>query len=474
MPISCPRIVIAGTNSGVGKTSVTLAVVSALRKRGLRVQTFKVGPDYLDPTYLSMASGRPCYNLDGWMTNEDYVKRLFVDKASQSDISVIEGVMGLFDGSDAVGPEGSTAEIASWLDAPVVLVVNVHGLARSIAALVHGFTTFDSKVKISGAIANHCGSERHGMYLSESLNAFGLPKLLASIPRGSLPGLPSRHLGLVSADVSILNRQVLDTLGEAMERYCSISDILEIAGSAPHLPLDSSNSQQRTPEKSVRLGVAKDSAFHFYYQDNLEALSAAGCELVEFSPLRDDSLPSGLDGVYFGGGYPEEHADELSKNMSMLNSVRQFASTNRPIYAECGGLMYLSKGIESIAGEKFELVGLLPTWTRMLPRLKSLGYVEVTFYKDSLFGPEGRQIRGHEFHYSELIGDPLGDNQWTTAYRLRRRPTAIENFEGFQRGNMLASYVHGHFASRPDSVSHFVSVCKNVKRQEKLYEQNSR
>ncbi len=463
MPISCPRIVIAGTNSGVGKTSITLALVSALRKRGLRVQTFKVGPDYLDPTYLSMASGRPCYNLDGWMTNQDYVKRLFIDKASQADISVIEGVMGLFDGSDSVGPQGSTAEIASWLDAPAILVVNVHGLARSIAALVHGFTTFEPKLRISGVIANHCGSERHGKYLSGSLNAYSLPKLLAPIPRGSLPGLPSRHLGLVSADVSILNRQVLDTLGETMERYCSMGDILEIAGSAPHLSRDSSSRQKETAEKSVRLGVAKDSAFHFYYPDNLEALSAAGCDLVEFSPLRDDSIPSSLDGIYFGGGYPEEHADELSKNMSMVNSVRQFASTNRPIYAECGGLMYLSKGIESTDGEKFELVGLLPSWTRMLPRLKFLGYVEVTLTKDSLFGPAGRQIRGHEFHYSELIGDPLGDNQWSAAYRLRRRPTSIENFEGFQRGNILASYIHGHFASRPDSVSHFVSVCKTVK-----------
>jgi len=467
LPAPCPRIVIAGTNSGVGKTSVTLALVSALRKRGLLVQTFKVGPDYLDPTYLSMASGRPCYNLDGWMTNKDYVKRLFVDKASQADISVIEGVMGLFDGSDAVGPEGSTAEIASWLGAPVILVVNVHGLARSIAALVQGFTTFDSKVKISGAIANHCGSERHGMWLSESLKAFGLPKLLASIPRGSLPGLPSRHLGLVSADVSILNHQVLDTLGEAMERRCSMGDILEIAGSAPHISQNSLSLQKQIVEKFVRLGVAKDSAFHFYYPDNLEALAAAGCDLVEFSPLKDKSLPGGLDGVYFGGGYPEECADELSKNMTMLNSIRRFADTDRPIYAECGGLMYLSKGIESIDGEKFELVGLLPTWTRMLPRLKSLGYVEVIFMKDSLFGAKGRQIRGHEFHYSELIGDPLQNSHWAWAYRVRRRPKEPEHFEGFQRGNILASYVHGHFASKPDSVSHFVSVCKNLKCQEK-------
>ena len=467
MPFECPRIVIAGTNSGVGKTSVTLALVSALRKRGLRVQTFKVGPDYLDPTYLSMASGRPCYNLDGWMTDQNYVKRLFVDKASRADISVIEGVMGLFDGSDAIGPEGSTAEIASWLDAPVILVVNVHGLARSIAALVHGFTTFEPKLKISGVIANHCGSERHGLYLSESLKAFGLPQLLASIPRGSLPSLPSRHLGLVSANVTILNRQVLETLGEAMEHYCSMDNILETADRASHLPQDSSNSQKKTPETSVRLGIAKDSAFHFYYPDNLEALSAAGCELIEFSPLKDESLPGGLDGVYFGGGYPEEHADELANNGTMIDSIRQFANSGRPVYGECGGLMYLSQGIEARNGEKFELVGLLPSWTRMLPRLKSLGYVEITLTKDSLFGCKGSQIRGHEFHYSELIEDPIQNNQWTTAYRLSRPLRGIHQFEGFQWGNLLVSYVHGHFASRSDSVTHFVRVCNNLKRQEK-------
>lgn len=466
MATPCPRVVIAGTNSGVGKTSVTLAVVSALRKRGLRVQAFKVGPDYLDPTYLSMASGRPCYNLDGWMTGKEYVTGLFAEKASQADIAVIEGVMGLFDGSDPVTSQGSTAEIAAWLDAPVILVVNVHGIARSIAAVVKGYASLEPSVKIAGVVANHCGTERHGAWLSESLGAFDLPGLVASLPRGVFPELPSRHLGLVSADARIVSDQVLDALSHAMERYGSMEQILEIAASAPALrdaqPLFSRHRKAAT----VRLGIALDEAFHFYYPDNLEALAAAGCELVQFSPCRDTSLPEGLHGIYLGGGYPEEFARELSENRTMVESIRRFAEAGKPLYAECGGLMYLSQGIESRSGERVRLVGLLPLWTRMLDRLKSLGYVEATLVNDSLFGKQGAQLRGHEFHYSELVGDPPQDSPWTAAYRIRHRRAQSDLTEGFQSGSVLASYVHAHFGSRPDAVEHFVAACREAANQD--------
>ncbi len=226
---------VAGTGSGVGKTSVTLALVTALRKRGLTVQTFKVGPDYLDPTYLSLASGRPCYNLDGWMTSREYVCDLFATRAAGADVAVIEGVMGLFDGSDPVSPEGSAAEIAAWLEAPVFLVVKVWGVARSVSALVKGYTEFEPQVKIAGVVANYCGSERHGSWLSESLSAFGLPPLVAALPRGSLPALPSRHLGLVTAHSGNLSDSTLFDLGEALEGFGSVEEILRIAQSAPDL-----------------------------------------------------------------------------------------------------------------------------------------------------------------------------------------------------------------------------------------------
>jgi len=453
---------VAGTHSGVGKTSVTLALVSALRRRGLRVQPFKVGPDYLDPTYLSVAAGRPCYNLDGWMTGKDYVRKVFAERAVAADISVIEGVMGLFDGSDPVGPEGSTAEIAAWLDAPVILVADVHGLSRSIAALVKGYATFDRSVRIAGVVANNCGTERHGVWLAESLDASDLPRLVAAIPRGAFPELPRRHLGLVTADAGILGESVLDALGEALERHGSVDEILHLARETSDISMGESPQTGTTSDRRTRLGIAHDAAFHFYYPDNLDALAAAGCELVPFSPVADPELPENLYALYLGGGYPEEHAEELSNNTSMIESVHCFAARGRPVYAECGGLMYLSQGVESREGKRFPMVGLLPSWTRMLGRIKSLGYVEVALAKDSLFGVEGSSLRGHEFHYSELVGDPTDTGEWTPVYRTRYRRRDEWNSEGFQSGNILASYVHMHFASKPGAVDHFLTVCRNA------------
>lgn len=452
----------AGTGSGVGKTSIALALVSALRRRGLAVQAFKVGPDYLDPTYLEIASGRPCYNLDGWMCGKEYVRRLFARKAAEADVSVIEGVMGLFDGSDPVAPDGSTAEIAAWLDAPVILVANVHGVARSVSAMVKGYAQFEPGVRVKGIVANQCGSERHGYWLGESLKGFGLPGLVASPPRGAFPELPSRHLGLVTADEFTLPRSVLDQLGDALERHGSVDDILAIARSAPDPPADVLEARSGPTEKKIRLGLAYDAAFHFYYEDNLDALQEHGCELVRFSPLEDEALPEGLHGLYIGGGYPEEHAEALSKNRGMSLSVKRFAESGRPVYGECGGLMYLSEGIESVSGERFTMVGLLPAWTRMLERLKSLGYVEVTFQEDSLFGDRGARLRGHEFHYSELTGDPTAGGLWKPVYSVKRMRSDGAGVEGFQRGRILVSYVHAHFGSRPKLVEHFVTTCAHA------------
>jgi cobyrinic acid a,c-diamide synthase len=463
---SCPRIVIAGVSSGVGKTSVTLALVSALKKRGLRVQTFKVGPDYLDPTYLRVASGRPCYNLDGWMAGTDYVAKLFSEKSAQADIAIVEGVMGLFDGSDPVGTDGSTAEIARVLNAPVILVVNVHGMSGSVAALVKGYAEFDSRVTVAGVVANRSGSERHGSWIAESLSANGLPPAVAAIPRGAFPELSSRHLGLVSADSRNLTDGILDALAEAMECHGSVDEILRLAGAESQSAYrvfgegwgEDLFAKRSSPIHGLSLGVAFDEAFHFYYPDNLEALESAGFELVYFSPLRDQCLPERLDALYIGGGYPETHAANLSANHAMLESVREFAESGKPLYAECGGLMYLAQGIELLDGERHEMVGLLPQWTRMLARLRTLGYVEVSFSEDSLFGKAGERLRGHEFHYSELVGDPACNGNWRHVYSLKRRRNAEVTPEGFQSGTILASYVHAHFASRPDAAKRFASI----------------
>lgn len=454
MTVSIPRIVIAGTHSGSGKTSVALALTASLRRKGIKVQTFKVGPDFLDPTYLTLASQRPCYNLDGWMTSKTYILELFQRATHDADIAVIEGVMGLFDGADPATPEGSTAEIACWLNAPVLLTVNVHGLARSLAALVQGYCRFDRKLNVAGIIANQGGSERHAEGLARSLASSSLPPILGFIPRGAFPVLPSRHLGLVSADQRNLSPAILDQMSFVFERHANLEGIMKEARRAPQLLYRKSRPLKSIAAGKVRMGWAYDKAFHFYYRDNLDALLNAGCEIVPFSPLQDH-LPEGLDGLYFGGGYPEEHAGDLAENRGLLEGIRRFALSGKVVYAECGGLMYLTRGIETGDGQRFSLVGLLPVRTRMLRSLRILGYREVRLLAGTLFGAPGTKLRGHEFHYSELVDDPCG-TVWQKAYELKGRHSETPGFEGYQSGNILASYIHLHWASRPDVVAAFL------------------
>jgi len=454
---SCPRIVIAGTQSGVGKTSVSLALVAALRRRGFRVQTFKVGPDFLDPSYLALASGRPCYNLDGWMTGKDYVHRLFARTTNDADIAVVEGVMGLFDGADPATLEGSTAEIARWLRAPVILIASAHGMGRSLAAVVKGYADFEPEVKVAGVIANQCGSERHAAWLSDSLRVSSLPPLVGAIPRNAFPELEGRHLGLVTAHSGNLSGVVLDAFANIFDLHGSVDDLFELAQGLPSL--ETPPPERPTPSKPIRIGIAFDAAFHFYYQDLFDEMELRGCELIRFSPMENNSLPERLDVLYIGGGYPEEHAEALSANLPMLTEIRQFAASGRPVYAECGGLIYLSRSLETLDGKQYPLAGLLPANTRMLNRKKSLGYVEVTLKEDSLWGVKGAIWRGHEFHYSELTEDPTVNPDWKTIYRARRPLSGIAADEGFQSGRVLASYIHLHLASRPEAVERFITRC---------------
>jgi len=505
---SCPTLVIAGTQSGSGKTSFTLALTRALTRRGVAVQTFKAGPDFLDPTYLALASGRPCYNLDGWMSGKGHVCALFERAATGADCALIEGVMGLYDGADAATDEGSSAEIARWLEAPILLVVNVHGMGRSVAALVKGFVEFAPDLCFAGVAANHCGSERHAAWLADSLRAAGLPPLAGAIPRGAFPGLASRHLGLVTADETLLPEAALDTLADALERYVPIETFFpDLTGGGIAFPVFSDaegrkgtaadalrKKADRRPRQEVlfpegsegkrdtspaacpafeardagagtgriRIGVARDSAFHFYYQDLFDALASAGCEAVFFSPLSDRRLPERLSGLYLGGGYPEAHAEALAANGEMLAAVRDFVSSGRPLYAECGGLMYLSQGMFSEDGRFHPFLGILPARTRMLAAKKTLGYAEVTLTADSLWGRCGDLFRGHEFHYSELIEDPAADPSWRKVYALRRRRSEAVEREGFQKGSVLASYTHLAYAARPAAIEHFLNRCGGV------------
>ena len=450
-------LLIAGTGSGVGKTSITLGLVAALKRRGLVVQTFKVGPDFLDPTWLALASGRPCYNLVGWMCGEQYARSLFTKKSIDADIAVIEGVMGLFDGAEPDGLAGSSAEIARWLGVPVLLVVNSHGVARTLAATVSGFCNFEQGVRIGGVIANQTGSERHADWLATALQAAGLPPLAGAVPRNGLPTLPSRHLGLVTAGSACLTPELLTELADRTEQYLQLDRILQLAAAAPE-PVSQPRPTPASTDPVVRIGIAQDAAFHFYYPDNLEALEAAGAELVRFSPLQDSVLPPDLDGIYLGGGYPEEQAANLAANNGMLEAIRNFIALEKPLYAECGGLMYLSQGIELLDGSRHQLVGALPFWTRMLPRRKALGYVEVTLQQDTLLGSAGQTLRGHEFHYSEIIDE--SDNSGSRPYLTHKRRADASTENGYLQGNLLASYIHLQFAAHSESAACFIQTCR--------------
>ena len=455
--ISRARIMIAGAHSGVGKSTLTLALVAALRDRGLKVQTFKVGPDYLDAGHLAHVSGRPCFNLDGWMCGRHYVEQVFSSLSDDADISIIEGVMGLFDGSSSESICGSSAEIAAWLDVPVALVVNTHGMARSVAALVKGYNELEPAVSLAGVLANRCGSSSHAELLAAALMAADLPPLLGAIRRDSVPELPGRHLGLISSGEQALSQETIRSLAETAEQQIDLDLLLNRARSVNPIVLDRApdDTLSKLAVKAVRLAVAYDEAFQFYYPDFLMLLERKGCTPVFFSPLRDKTVPDDVDGLYLGGGYPEVYAEALSGNSPMLQEIRSFCTSGKPVYAECGGLIYLSQGIEQ-EGEKYSFVGEVPVWAKMRNKRKALGYVEVTLQQDSLFGSCGSVFRGHEFHYSELTGSPAGIDGWEAVYQLKQNRTGRYSAEGYQRGNILAGYVHLHLASRPEAVDRFI------------------
>ena len=461
--MTVPRLLIAGAHSGVGKSSLTLALVAALRARGLEVQTFKVGPDYLDPGHLRAVSGRECYNLDGWMCSRDYCRAMFASACAagerRADIAIIEGVMGLFDGGSATTLDGSSAEIATWLDAPVALVVNSHGMARSVAALVHGYATFESRVNIAAVIANFCGSASHIELLRSALEQAQLPPLAGAVPRGALPQLPSRHLGLVSAAEQQWDDTSRRAFATAATTHLNVELLCRLATAAPPLPATATPPPQ--PGTPVRLAVARDAAFQFYYPDLFLELEQRSVELCFFSPLRDSHLPQNCAGLYLGGGYPEVYAAELATNRAMLEQVREFCAGNRPVYAECGGLLYLCRGIDCDGGAH-EFTGVLPCRAQLLTKRQALGYVEVTLEHATIFGAAGDTLRGHEFHYSRLSDDPAGRDGWRHAYRVRHNRSGTICAEGYQRGNILASYVHLHLASRPQALDMFVAALRHA------------
>ncbi len=452
-------LVIAGTHSGAGKTTLTLGLLAALRRRGLAVQPFKVGPDFIDPGHHSRAAGRPSYNLDGWMLPREENLRIFRRHADDADLAVVEGVMGLFDGYDGATEAGSTAQMAKWLGLPVILLVDARSMARSAAALVHGFATFDPDLTLAGVVFNRVGSATHLDYLRQALESVpGGVRCFGGLPRETELAIPERHLGLVTTEDHPLEGAYLEGLADLVERHLDLDGLLAALAPAPLEPIPAPSA---SPASVVRLGVARDQAFCFYYPDNLEWLENFGAEIVPFSPLADEDLPPDLHGLYLGGGYPELGAPQLSANQAMRRIIRERAAAGLPIYAECGGLMYLGQEISDLEGKRYPMAGVLPMSVRMLPRLKSLGYREVTLTGDGLLGPAGTRIRGHEFHYSEIVEPPPAS--LSRLYRLTPRRGGDPVPEGYSTNQVLASYVHLHFGSNPEAARHFVSCCIKYK-----------
>ncbi len=453
---------IAAPQSGSGKSTVSLAIMAALSRRGLRVAPFKCGPDFIDPGYHRLVTGKPSINLDGWMCPEEFVQETFLLHSADSDLAVIEGVMGLFDGIGSSTSEGSSAQIAVITGAPVVLVVNARGMAASAAALVKGFAGFDPQVRLAGVIFNNVGSESHAELLRTAF-AEALPEIavLGCVPRDESLVIPSRHLGLVTAEDNPLSGGFIRGLADMAEGFLDLDQLagLSFATASPIKCRQTPNEGTliNTGEAGVRIAVASDAAFCFVYQDNLRLLAEAGAEIVFFSPLYDNKLPADIHGIYLPGGYPELYASRLSANSSMTESIRAAVALNMPVYAECGGFIYLTEGLDASDSQPAaDLIGVFPVRARMLPRRKALGYRQVELVTHSVVGAPGALFRGHEFHYSEINAMPENIEK---CYRVSRKGIDLE-FEGYRIGNCFGSYIHLHFGSNREIAAAFVESCR--------------
>ncbi len=464
--------VIAAPMSGSGKTTVTLGIMECLKRRGLSVAPFKVGPDFIDPGWHRLVTGRPSVNLDGWMCPEKFIRETFARHTQGADLAVIEGVMGLFDGSNGVTEEGSTAHVAKILSCPVILVVDAKSQARSAAALVQGFVNFDPQVRVAGVIFNNVGSANHARILREALAASAPEvKVLGCIPRDEQLRIPSRHLGLVTAEEQPLTEGFLDSLATVFSEHLELDELMSLSSRGQVYTPDNSfvKCVDLTPKTTAKLAVARDAAFCFVYEDNLRLLREAGAEIVEFSPLTDPHLPPGISGIYLPGGYPELFAAALSANQSLIGEIRVAIVSGMPVYAECGGFIYLTRGVRGqvVSGnapsvdcmDLTPLVGIFPVATHMLPRRKALGYRQVLLTGDSLLGPAGIIARGHEFHYSEMEEMP---HEVERLYQVSKNGKVIAA-EGYYFRNCLASYLHLHFGSRPEMADAFVKNCAAFK-----------
>ena len=447
-----PRIVVAGTTSGVGKTSITCSIIHGIKKKGYTVQPFKIGPDYIDPTYLSAISGNSARNLDSWIMGEERTLESFV-KNSQSEISVIEGVMGYYDGFSGATNQSSTHHIATILQAPVILVLDASKTARSIAATALGYVKFHKNSRIVGFILNKLGSKKHEQMCRVALEPLKIP-ILGCIPKNSELSLESRHLGLIPVVEQESLKQRITKISKTLVQHIDIEKIISIANNTISI---SQKIKMRQEKSKVTIAVALDKSFNFYYYDNFDSLRRNGAKLEFFSPISDVAPPE-CSGIYIGGGFPEVLGAPLAKNQSMKKAIKKLAEQNMPIYGECGGLMYLTKSIQ-YGNKKHSMVGLFDTSTMMQKKM-ILNYTKANVVSSCLVAKNSTRLFGHEFHYSELDSVPK-DAKF--AYDLSIGVGIKNKKDGLIQYNTLASYMHLYF-DRGLHAQNFVNNCLKFSR----------
>jgi len=444
------RLAIGAPHGRSGKTTITLGLIVAFKRMGLVVQPFKKGPDFIDPGWLSLAAGRSCRNLDLYFLDKDQLVKQFVTGCQGADIAVIEGAMGLYDGLDLEGSD-STAAVARAVKAPIIMVIDTTRMTRSAAAMVKGFQNFEPETEIAGVILNKVARPRHEDMLRKSIESYtGIP-VVGAIPKQKTPFIAERHLGLVTVDEWDRVRELMESLGQQMEQYTDLQAILEIAARAEPLPVHEISRKKTVPK--ARIGVIRDNVFSFYYPENLEALECAGAELVFINSLKDNHLPN-IQGLYIGGGFPEVFGQELEQNVSLRASIRKAVVNGLPVYAECGGLMYLSRRIY-YGGESFEMCGVLPCDTKMSSRPKGHGYTRMMTTSSNYLFQIGTEIRGHEFHHSQVCN--VDTNEIKFIFKVNRGYGIDSRVDGIIAHNVIASYNHMYAPSYPEWARNFVA-----------------
>lgn len=451
-PMSTRRLVIAGTSSGVGKTTLTIGILSALKQKGLTVQGFKCGPDYIDPSYHTAVSGRKSRNLDSWMLNEQVLKEVLHKGSQGADISIIEGVMGFYDGKDPTSDKGSTADISLITNSPVLLVVQCNAMARSAAAIVKGFQLFNEQVNIVGVIANQVGSEGHYLLVKKAIEQECNIPVVGYLTKNTDLTMPERHLGLIPSIERGELTPFFDQLGKKVSETIDMGQLYDIALTSSAIDQKSALFQRKRGPV-VKLAVARDEAFNFYYEENLELLETFGAELVYFSPLAGETLPKDVQGVYIGGGFPEEFAEKLSLLTDVKTSIKEAIESGMPTFAECGGFMFLCESMVTSDKRKYSMVGVLPGEILMSDKLAAIGYREVSGVNGNFLFDGDEQVRGHEFHYSTYSSS----ESINAAFETRGRKGTMK--EGIIYKNLVGGYTHLHFASCPTLAERWINRC---------------